>query len=106
MKKPREPKGGGSVKKTNQPSLPGPFCALCNGPNAHKSRILEGMRLRGLLLCESCSYRMRVFRRMTQEDCDARARSIVANLMCLILARRGYDAGLDAAVLLWNVLEP
>ncbi len=76
-------------------------CAICNGARASKNR-----KMQGLPVCPQCSQKMRDCRQMSGEQADNRGRLLVANLMCLVIARRGYENGRDTAALLWNVLEP
>ena len=57
-------------------------------------------------VCQVCAKRIMRFTRLQQSEADEIARKNVVALMCMVLARRGLNDGLDAAVLLWNVLEP
>ncbi len=59
-----------------------------------------------IAVCETCNRRIRLFRRWPQRRADERARRAVTSLVCLVLARRGLTDAYDAAVLLWDVLEP
>jgi len=101
MKQPREPKGGDSEKKINQPSLPGISCALCNYPHSRKSR-----EFRDLPICDYCYRRILGFRRLTQRQANDKARRLIASVICMTFARRGYNAGLDVAATLGSLLEP
>ena len=100
MKKPGEPKGADEEKKINQPSLPGMLCALCNYPEAYKSR-----EFNRLPMCKYCSKRIALFRRLSQHQANDKARRLIASVICMAFARRGYNAGLDAAAALGSLIE-
>jgi len=76
-------------------------CALCKSTKSRTHR-----RFRNLPICQICARRIMKYRRLPQDKADAKARMDVTSVMCMVLARRGLDDALDAAVLLWNVLEP
>ncbi len=76
-------------------------CSICGSDKSvSKSRKYDGVPL-----CPTCTQKILRYSQMRKGRAEKRARSIVASLMCMVIARRGYEAGYDAATLLNNVLE-
>ncbi len=80
-------------------------CALCNGPGGEANPVAMSRKFR-MAVCEMCNRRIRLFKRWPQCKADRKARQAVTSLVCMVLARRGLTDAYDAAVLLWDVLEP
>ncbi len=95
-----EPKGRVSRKKTTNQASPVLNCSIC--PTA--SAVSRNKPLHGLVLCSRCTAKIREYKNMTQEAVDKRARQVVGNLMCVVIARHGLGAGVKVAKLLNKLL--
>ena len=76
-------------------------CSICESTKS----VSKSRKFNGILLCPTCTQKILRYGKMRKGRAEKRARTIVASLMCMVIARRGYEAGYDAATLLNNVLE-
>ncbi len=91
---------GGSGKKTI-PGSPVLQCTICPATNG----VMRNVRCGGAPMCATCAQKILRYSRISKAKADGVARGIVSSLMCIVIARRGYKEGYDAAMLLNNVLE-
>ena len=76
-------------------------CALCSSTyDVHKSG-----RFHDLPICKNCNVKIDRYSRYSPEESGRVAKRIIGNLMCMLLAKHGYERAVDSAAPLLHIVE-